>query len=79
MIRRPPTSTLFPYAALFRSLARRKGGEPVVSLTAYSAPMARLIDEVCDITDRKSTRLNSSHTDISYSLFCLKKKNSNSF
>src|SRR6202049_5297783 len=65
MIRRPPRSTLFPYTTLFRSGARNSG------LPLFQNPL-RLqgFDR-----DRKSTRLNSSHTDISYAVFCLKKKN----
>src|SRR3712207_7781020 len=89
MIRRPPRSTLFPYTTLFRSCAaedgtheRRHGGtghsylaeggagtEPVRhqgQRTARSSPVSPL--------DRKSTRLNSSHANISYAVFCLKKK-----
>src|SRR6516165_4006171 len=66
MRRRPPTSTLFPYTTLFRPpLARRDagvGGGPDVS-----GPLPRE-------GDRKSTRLNSSHSQISYAVFCLKKK-----
>src|SRR2546426_8533056 len=71
MIRRPPRSTLFPYTTLFRS--------PSSDLLAPFADqrVARLGDlglfEVAE-TDRKSTRLNSSHLVISYAVFCLKKK-----
>src|SRR3712207_7832892 len=88
MIRRPPRSTLFPYTTLFRSkvsdvevtgadyerlqgvfglrmrVVRMKLGDEVIELTEYLA-------------DRKSTRLNSSHANISYAVFCLKKKNTN--
>src|SRR2546430_10228119 len=72
MIRRPPRSTLFPYTTLFRSLAveleiqdrLREPGRPEEILE-------RMRGE-----DRKSTRLNSSHSQISYAVFCLKKKNS---
>src|SRR5437588_6183403 len=65
MIRRPPRSTLFPYTTLFRSPAMvamfcRALGGPTFSFTVHG--------------DRKSTRLNSSHTVISYAVFCLKKK-----
>src|SRR2546430_7135202 len=66
MIRRPPRSTLFPYTTLFRSVW--EGWERV-----YFLPVARLAPRVCQ-TDRKSTRLNSSHSQISYAVFCLKKK-----
>src|SRR6266496_5215722 len=65
MIRRPPRSTLFPYTTLFRS-----SSTPMV-LAAWAGPRpARWIAEL----DRKSTRLNSSHVEISYAVFCLKKK-----
>src|SRR5215218_1642145 len=65
MIRRPPRSTLFPYTTLFRSLGRgRSGGRPPRRRPWRSWPPS----------DRKSTRLNSSHTVISYAVFCLKKK-----
>src|SRR2546421_6696564 len=80
MIRRPPRSTLFPYTTLFRSLVTlgqlrdrlewpglcqiAQSGHPLLSLAATQA-IAR---------DRKSTRLNSSHDQISYAVFCLKKK-----
>src|SRR6266576_6562526 len=64
MIRRPPRSTLFPYTTLFRSPAihviRRRGGRFPVMMRGNR--------------DRKSTRLNSSHVEISYAVFCLKKK-----
>src|SRR5438034_8421167 len=81
MIRRPPRSTLFPYTTLFRSVVRRKGqpnanavplkhgdeDRHVVPRVRPRVPNARGLD-------RKSTRLNSSHTVISYAVFCLKKK-----
>src|SRR5476649_3050036 len=63
MIRRPPRSTLFPYTTLFRSRFRRA--------RTSSAPSKR---SCWKKRDRKSTRLNSSHTVISYAVFCLKKK-----
>src|SRR5476649_1886115 len=63
MIRRPPRSTLFPYTTLFRSPARE-----------YCAPSRRASGRAVCRGDRKSTRLNSSHTVISYAVFCLKKK-----
>src|SRR5205085_8187650 len=67
MIRRPPRSTLFPYTTLFRSLAHRiRGGAQPGDPGAD--PVVRLVQ------DRKSTRLNSSHSQISYAVFCLKKK-----
>src|SRR2546428_9066669 len=73
MIRRPPRSTLFPYTTLFRSelkaadlhaAGRELGGAAGVS-DKNAGP----------VVDRKSTRLNSSHDQISYAVFCLKKKN----
>src|SRR6516162_11313755 len=66
MIRRPPRSTLFPYTTLFRSPPRPPGKRPG-SRRPYSWPRRRG-------SDRKSTRLNSSHLVISYAVFCLKKK-----
>src|SRR5438034_8794623 len=78
MIRRPPRSTLFPYTTLFRSSAAR-AGEWRMTLGSYllfaagSATGAGLA-WVAVREDRKSTRLNSSHTVISYAVFCLKKK-----
>src|SRR3989338_7398203 len=65
MIRRPPRSTLFPYTTLFRSCWNVLLGE--------NPPNAKGILE-CLKLDRKSTRLNSSHSSISYAVFCLKKK-----
>src|SRR5438874_9885494 len=85
MIRRPPRSTLFPYTTLFRSVRealprdraqepldrrgahgrRRRGRRGRVRAAVLLGPAAR---------DRKSTRLNSSHVEISYAVFCLKKK-----
>src|SRR5207248_7049944 len=70
MIRRPPRSTLFPYTTLFRS-------EPV-SATSRAVGHTAIFTGASTITtgttDRKSTRLNSSHRTISYAVFCLKKK-----
>src|SRR2546421_4636292 len=71
MIRRPPRSTLFPYTTLFRSCSRR--GILCWSATCASAA-ERLFRSQWSLTDRKSTRLNSSHDQISYAVFCLKKK-----
>src|SRR5688572_32303434 len=74
MIRRPPRSTLFPYTTLFRSrevtdlVARICGICPV----AYQMTAAHALEKA--LGDRKSTRLNSSHSQISYAVFCLKKK-----
>src|SRR2546430_5792099 len=87
MIRRPPRSTLFPYTTLFRSVDdlvvvtggmtnsssllafRREDGSPAWRAGKDEASFAS--------PDRKSTRLNSSHSQISYAVFCLKKKNNN--
>src|SRR2546430_6375002 len=73
MIRRPPRSTLFPYTTLFRSLHRRGG-----ALAARARRRGRCVRRCCRrgaaVGDRKSTRLNSSHSQISYAVFCLKKK-----
>src|SRR5260221_8524615 len=69
MIRRPPRSTLFPYTTLFRSLSSCFP----YSWASQHPPESNNAPEVA-ITDRKSTRLNSSHTVISYAVFCLKKK-----
>src|SRR2546430_12877980 len=75
MIRRPPRSTLFPYTTLFRSemipaatvLVEQQDG---FATWTHARAQARGLD-----LDRKSTRLNSSHSQISYAVFCLKKKN----
>src|SRR2546427_1026056 len=76
MIRRPPRSTLFPYTTLFRSeTARNFVGSYVDEdrLTTVQYPEERLPAQEA-ARDRKSTRLNSSHSQISYAVFCLKKK-----
>src|SRR5438034_4603789 len=71
MIRRPPRSTLFPYTTLFRS---RHGAE-IARASELLGSLIGHLDQVSKATgDRKSTRLNSSHTVISYAVFCLKKK-----
>src|SRR2546430_13417767 len=85
MIRRPPRSTLFPYTTLFRSsysritdlvrrpsLGQRSVGAPRLEGCGRCGIVAAALSE-----DRKSTRLNSSHSQISYAVFCLKKKNIN--
>src|SRR5256886_4729351 len=82
MIRRPPRSTLFPYTTLFRS---QGGLDPLPRLVPGPEGVAEGLDDVVgrhaevrssllDHLDRKSTRLNSSHSQISYAVFCLKKK-----
>src|SRR3712207_9449087 len=79
-IRRPPRSTLFPYTTLFRSFCRRFTAEDVETLQdvfdqtrlkVWREQPPEFFDEA---VDRKSTRLNSSHANISYAVFCLKKK-----
>src|SRR3712207_7167840 len=77
MIRRPPRSTLFPYTTLFRSrqLTRVDRAQPSSLLVIVSHPTSLLHDRRDrHHQDRKSTRLNSSHANISYAVFCLKKK-----
>src|SRR2546421_3231958 len=76
MIRRPPRSTLFPYTTLFRShRARHRATEKQqVPLGVHSHDAEPQLGEVARPQDRKSTRLNSSHDQISYAVFCLKKK-----
>src|SRR6185312_16785651 len=68
MIRRPPRSTLFPYTTLFRSRCAARTG------SGRSRRRVRRRSGTTTARDRKSTRLNSSHDQISYALFCLKKK-----
>src|SRR3712207_8623932 len=87
MIRRPPRSTLFPYTTLFRS---PQPGNPLLGLPnvlpfphiagvteqSGNAMAVLAVDNILAVLrDRKSTRLNSSHANISYAVFCLKKKN----
>src|SRR5438445_3970578 len=83
MLRRPPRSTLFPYTTLFRSSVRRIA-QRNLSAVVFHQRHAAVGDflragggfgRVDDVGDRKSTRLNSSHANISYAVFCLKKKN----
>src|SRR2546430_6066504 len=88
MIRRPPRSTLFPYTTLFRSASLRclssAGGQYRKSVDSWhgprSAPAATARGPCQESTDldRKSTRLNSSHSQNSYAVFCLKKKKNTS-
>src|SRR2546430_5194738 len=78
MIRRPPRSTLFPYTTLFRSQSaghsdHRSGGGPRYVVHGVPQQLQRL-QRPDPWRDRKSTRLNSSHSQISYAVFCLKKK-----
>src|SRR3712207_7175325 len=91
MIRRPPRSTLFPYTTLFRSdAASVDGGDAhhvrhervgrllqrwLLDVTEPLEAKAHATPDLPDAKDRKSTRLNSSHANISYAVFCLKKKN----
>src|SRR5256884_5107292 len=89
MIRRPPRSTLFPYTTLFRSLLAVEDARDVDAEIAEQRARARPLvaegdgegrrrDDIAPLgrcSDRKSTRLNSSHGYISYAVFCLKKKN----
>src|SRR5690349_23952340 len=87
LIRRPPRSTLFPYTTLFRSGVEPNGArvpwnvpaiwvasnDSILTWTAGS-PAAHCMGVGFCLRDRKSTRLNSSHVEISYAVFCLKKK-----
>src|SRR3712207_8673371 len=84
MIRRPPRSTLFPYTTLFRSVGVPDDRDPVATrqrLVGEQLSDVEHLVEGVDLDDaglpeqdRKSTRLNSSHANISYAVFCLKKK-----
>src|SRR3712207_6996186 len=87
MIRRPPRSTLFPYTTLFRSRQRRRRADQAEVVVTSSGNLGHIyFADVPDRLsleqlaaaypglDRKSTRLNSSHANISYAVFCLKKK-----
>src|SRR3712207_8564508 len=86
MIRRPPRSTLFPYTTLFRSFCRRTDprvpallhlrneAPQVVGNNMRNLPFREVATTFQNGPDRKSTRLNSSHANISYAVFCLKKK-----
>src|SRR2546428_10007113 len=77
MIRRPPRSTLFPYTTLFRSNCD-SCDEPknawITALTVRAFTRSSSVIRSGSLLDRKSTRLNSSHDQISYAVFCLKKK-----
>src|SRR3712207_7115767 len=88
MIRRPPRSTLFPYTTLFRSKVMlpalaadanviamfRKEARTLTRLQHEALVQYRVLAQEPQLGDRKSTRLNSSHANISYAVFCLKKK-----
>src|SRR5438270_6367544 len=79
MLRRPPRSTLFPYTTLFRShevdVTRFLLDEEIAAVTVLRPRATRhAVTGQSDPLDRKSTRLNSSHSQISYAVFCLKKK-----
>src|SRR2546430_11600549 len=78
MIRRPPRSTLFPYTTLFRSVRQTRhddacAAELVPLRMAVLADDGHVVPQAAPL-DRKSTRLNSSHSQISYAVFCLEKK-----
>src|SRR2546430_13109519 len=87
MIRRPPRSTLFPYTTLFRSEAcgdapgprggyhPRVAGQRIPDPIGINTSKGLSCPDGATVSDRKSTRLNSSHSQISYAVFCLKKKN----
>src|SRR2546430_4360271 len=90
MIRRPPRSTLFPYTTLFRSPPNPRAESLEAAYAGFTRPAAAAltrhrVKRVVGVSalgrgtplDRKSTRLNSSHSQISYAVFCLKKKKSN--
>src|SRR3712207_7083808 len=93
MIRRPPRSTLFPYTTLFRSFRQVRDGGALVASTSkdLKCGVQRLVrvefamaahgspHPPAGTIDRKSTRLNSSHANISYAVFCLKKKKTKIF
>src|SRR2546427_4491329 len=75
MIRRPPRSTLFPYTTLFRSsVTTPQSNERTRMCLPFQNPSRRSWTASWSRPDRKSTRLNSSHSQISYAVFCLKKK-----
>src|SRR5947207_11264955 len=74
MIRRPPRSTLFPYTTLFRSELAASATQERLAGACGQISRCDHVRLPCPTRDRKSTRLNSSHTVISYAVFCLKKK-----
>src|SRR3712207_8410762 len=87
MIRRPPRSTLFPYTTLFRSFTNISHYAKIVRDKSLLRQLIKATNKITSealeeedeaeviLEDRKSTRLNSSHANISYAVFCLKKKN----
>src|SRR2546427_8034886 len=82
MIRRPPRSTLFPYTTLFRSMNFQPTADGKAAITGDFVLVDKEVNPVARALrqhgiDRKSTRLNSSHSQISYAVFCLKKKKEN--
>src|SRR2546430_3750965 len=90
MIRRPPRSTLFPYTTLFRSLKDLRYARQILLIRFHALGLNLLaLEQNLDLSgrvgvaflkiDRKSTRLNSSHSQISYAVFCLKKKRTSYF
>src|SRR3712207_7965554 len=93
MIRRPPRSTLFPYTTLFRSAGAQRGvlragrqhGGADRGMKGVKRPRVAIVGAgpagafAAAGLDRKSTRLNSSHANISYAVFCLKKKKKNNY
>src|SRR3712207_7324601 len=84
MIRRPPRSTLFPYTTLFRSQAWQVRGSILIGIAVTAAAgfllgLGQIPERIVAWPDRKSTRLNSSHANISYAVFCLKKKSRRMF
>src|SRR5688572_32339139 len=86
MLPRPPRSTLFPYTTLFRSVNTFSAPSALINALVSGAngneisqPSDLPIQLACIVLDRKSTRLNSSHSQISYAVFCLKKKKKNKY
>src|SRR5260221_7479862 len=80
MIRRPPRSTLFPYTTLFRSTVYMEFVNKIAAIARKHGKRSMFWADIAqNMEDRKSTRLNSSHTVISYAVFCLKKKKKKSY
>src|SRR5688572_5648807 len=74
VFRRPPRSTLFPYTTLFRSRTLQIVFFPAPVMFSHSLSRSEDLPSISGMLDRKSTRLNSSHSQISYAVFCMKKK-----